>query len=156
MLSKRYESTEVEHRTWLHVPSGNSGPPAVTLTKWLKWCVHARYMKVLSVTVSTFKRRMGKKLGERREKWGAMHRLVVSFWDCFTVTLGWLMHLFYMEGGGGVWWSSLGEILVEYVQNWICDILDQLGRKTLPTGQFLFLTFGYWNGIEIINNYFKN
>ena len=39
----------------------------------------------------------------------------------------------------------------EYVQN--CDILDQLGRKTLPTGQFLFLTFGsYWNGtcIEII------
>ena len=22
MLSKRYESTEVDHRTWLHVPSG--------------------------------------------------------------------------------------------------------------------------------------
>ena len=80
MLSKRYESTEVERRTWLHVPSeGNSGPPAVTLTKWFKWCVHARYMKVLSVTVSTFKRRMEKKLGEGKEKWGAMHRLVVSF-----------------------------------------------------------------------------
>ena len=24
MLSKRYESTEVDHRTWLHVPSGTS------------------------------------------------------------------------------------------------------------------------------------
>ena len=37
MLSKRYESTEVERRTWLYVPSvRNSGPPAVTLTKWLK------------------------------------------------------------------------------------------------------------------------
>ena len=79
---------------------GNSGQPAVTLTKWLKWCVHARYMKVLSVTVSTFKRRMEKKLGERREKWGVMHRLVVSFWDCFTVTLGGLMLLYlYMVGG---------------------------------------------------------
>ena len=66
------------------------------------------------------------------------------------------MLLYYMEGGGGVWWSSPGEILAEYVQN--CDILDQLGRKTLPTctGQFLFLTFGYWNGIEIITNYFEN
>ena len=47
MISKRYDSTEVERRTWLHVPSGNSGLPAVTLTKWLKWCVYARYMKVL-------------------------------------------------------------------------------------------------------------
>ena len=62
------------------------------------------------------------------------------------------MLLYYMEGG--VWWSSLREILVEYVQN--CDILDQLIRKTLPKGQFLFLTFGYWNGIEIITNYFEN
>ena len=62
------------------------------------------------------------------------------------------MLLYYMEGG--VWWSSPGEILVEYKQN--CYILDQLGRKTLPTGQLLFLTFGYWNGIEIITNYFEN
>ena len=54
----------------------------------------------------------------------------------------------------GVWWSFPGDILVEYVQN--CDILYQLGRKTLSTGQFLFLTFGYWNGIEIITNYFEN
>ena len=101
MLSKRYESTEVERRTWLHVSSGNSGPPAVTLTKWLKWCVHARYMKVLSVNVSNFKRRMERSQG-KEEKLGAMHRLEVSFWDCFTVTLGWLMHLFYLEGGGGL------------------------------------------------------
>ena len=27
MLSKRYESTEVDRRTWLHVPSGKSGAP---------------------------------------------------------------------------------------------------------------------------------
>ena len=100
MLSKRYESTEVERIDLC--PRGNSGPPAVTLIKWLKWCVHARYMKVLSVTVSTFKRRMEKKLGERREKWGVMHRLVVSFWDCFTVTAGLIMLLYYMEGGGRV------------------------------------------------------
>ena len=64
-------------------PRRNSGPQAVTFTKWLKWCVHARYMKVLSVIVSTFKKRMEKKLGERREKWGAMHRLVVSFLGLF-------------------------------------------------------------------------
>ena len=37
MLSKRYESTEVDRRTWLHVPSGLTGPPAVTLTKLLKF-----------------------------------------------------------------------------------------------------------------------
>ena len=49
----------------------------------------------------------------------------------------------------GVKWSSPGEILVESVQN--CDILDRFGRKTLATGQFLFLTFGYWNCNEIIN-----
>ena len=62
------------------------------------------------------------------------------------------MLLYYMEGRGLV--VLPGEILVGYVQN--CDILDQLGRKNLPTGQFLFLTFGYWNGIEIITNYFEN
>ena len=33
MLSKRYESTEVDRRTWLHGPRGLTGPPAVTLTK---------------------------------------------------------------------------------------------------------------------------
>ena len=27
MFLKRYESTEVDRRTWLHVPSGLSGPP---------------------------------------------------------------------------------------------------------------------------------
>ena len=67
---------------------------------------------------------MEQKLGERREKRGAMHHLVVSF-GTVLVTLGGLMLLYYMEGGG--LWSSEGEILVEYVQN--CDILDQLGQK---------------------------
>ena len=33
MLSKRYESTDVDRGTWLHMPSGLTGPPAVTLTK---------------------------------------------------------------------------------------------------------------------------
>ena len=37
MLSKRYESTEVDRRTLLHVPLGLTGPPAVTLTKLLKF-----------------------------------------------------------------------------------------------------------------------
>ena len=83
-------------------PRGNSGPPAVTLTKRLKWCVHARYIKVLSVTISMFKRRMENKLGERREKWGTLLHLVVSFLNCFTVILGGLMFLYYMEGGGMV------------------------------------------------------
>ena len=36
MLSKPYESIEVDHRPWPHVPSGLSGAPAVTLIKWLK------------------------------------------------------------------------------------------------------------------------
>ena len=77
--------------------------------------MHARYMKVLSVIVSTFKIRMEMKLGERREKWGAMDRLVVSFWDCFTVTLGGLMLLYYMEGGGMVVlpWRDVGRICAE-------------------------------------------
>ena len=132
-------------------PQGNSGPPTVTLTKWLKWCVHVRYMKVLSVTVSTFKRRMEKNLGERRDKWGAMHRLVVSFCDCFTVALGGLMY--YMEGGRGLVVLPLrhfGRICAEL---WYSG---PTGRKTLTTGQFLFLTSGYWNGIENITNYFEN
>ena len=83
-----------------------------------------------------------------------MHRLVVSFWDCFTVTLGGLNIYFVLYGRRGSGGLPPGEILVKYMQN--CDILDQLGRKTLPTGQFLFLTFGYWSGIYIITNYFEN
>ena len=62
------------------------------------------------------------------------------------------MLLYYMEGGGSGGRPLPEKFLVEYVQN--CDILDQLGRKTLPTGQFLFLTFRYWNGIKILTNYF--
>ena len=37
MLSKRYESTKVDRRTWLYVPWGPIGPPAVKLTKSLKY-----------------------------------------------------------------------------------------------------------------------
>ena len=33
MLSKRYESNEVDRISWLHVPRGLIGPPAVILTK---------------------------------------------------------------------------------------------------------------------------
>ena len=33
MLSKRYESTEVDHRLGYMCPRGLTGPPAVTLTK---------------------------------------------------------------------------------------------------------------------------
>ena len=41
------------------------------------------------------------------------------------------MLLYYMEGRGGVQVVLPGGILVEYVQK--CDIVNQLGRKTLPT-----------------------
>ena len=49
MLSKRYESTEVDRRIGCIWPQGLSGPPAVTLltkrVKWLKYkkrsrCIH--------------------------------------------------------------------------------------------------------------------
>ena len=33
MLSKRYESTEVDRKTWLHVPSGLSGPDSRKVKK---------------------------------------------------------------------------------------------------------------------------
>ena len=141
MLSKCYESTEVERRTWLHVPSG---PPAVTLTKWLKWCVHARYMKVLSVTVSTFKRRMEKKLGERREKWGAMHRLVVSFWDCFTVMAGLCFRTIWKEG---VWWSSPG-----WNYGRICAELWYSGPTWTKKSAYRTVPFLDFLGIEIISS----
>ena len=36
MPSKHYESTKVDRRTWLHLPSG-TGPPAVILTWYLKY-----------------------------------------------------------------------------------------------------------------------
>ena len=63
------------------------------------------------------------------------------------------MLLYYMEGE--VWWSSPGEILVEYVQN--CDILDQLGQKLcLQDSSFSWLLgTGIVKTIEIITNYFE-
>ena len=63
MLSKCYESTEVDRRTWLHVPSGKLWSTSSDTHQ-----VVARYMKVLSVTVSVFKRRIEKKLEKGREK----------------------------------------------------------------------------------------
>ena len=62
------------------------------------------------------------------------------------------MLLYYMEGGGLV-------VLPRRNFGRICAELRYSGptwTKTLPTGQFLFLTFGHWNGIEIIINYFEN
>ena len=46
MLSKRYESTEVDRNTWLHVPSGTPRSTSsdthqvVTTESELKWCIH--------------------------------------------------------------------------------------------------------------------
>ena len=67
-----------------------------------------------------------------------MHRLVVSFLGLFYSD-GRLMLLYYMEGGSG---GPPGEILAEYVLK--CDILDQFGRKTLHTGQFLDIWVLEW------------
>ena len=47
MLLEQYESTEVDRNTCLHVPSGTYGPPAVTLTKWLK------YKRMISTDIDT-------------------------------------------------------------------------------------------------------
>ena len=135
-------------------PRGNSGPPAVTLTKWLRWCVHSRYMNVLSVTVSTFKRRMELKLGERREKWGAimpMDRLVVSFWDCFTVTLGGLMLLYYMEGGGLVVLPrrNFGRICAELWYSGPTFLDKNSANRTVPFLDFWVLEW-YWNYNQLL------
>ena len=141
-------------------PQGNSGPPAVKLTKWLKWCVHARYMKVLSVTDSTFKRRMKKKLEERREKWGAIHCLVVSFWDCFTVTLSGLMLLYYIC----IWKEGLGGLVVLPRRNFgrICAELWYSGPtwtknsayRTVPFLDFWVLEW-YWNYNQLFRKLMK-
>ena len=42
---------------------------------------------------------MEKKLGERREKWGTMHRLVVVL-GLFYIDIKRAYALYYMEGGG--------------------------------------------------------
>ena len=126
---------------------GNSGPPAVTLTKWLKWSVHARYINILSVTVSTFKRRMEKKLlGERREKWGAMHRLVVSFLGLFYSDIR-RAYAFVLYGRRGrVWWSpqrKFGRICAELRYSeptWT----KNSAYRTVPFLDFWVLEW-YWN-----------
>ena len=63
MLSKRHESSEVDHRTWQHVPSGTLGPPAVTLIKYLKFierllqrCMHHFKSDVIKIwTICAFR-----------------------------------------------------------------------------------------------------
>ena len=37
MPSNRYESTEIERRNWLHLPSGTNDPLAVTHNKYMKY-----------------------------------------------------------------------------------------------------------------------
>ena len=146
MLSKRYESTEVERRTWLHVPSGKLWSTSSD-THQVSEVMCACQIYECSVTVSAFKW-MEKKLGERREKWGAMHRLVVS-WDYLTVTLGGLMLLYYMEGGGGgVWWSTpggrnFGRICAEL---WFSEPTwtKNSAYRTVPFLDFWVLEW-YWN-----------
>ena len=149
-------------------PRRTSGPSAETLTKWLKWCVHARYMKVLSVTVSTYKRRMEKKLGE---KWGAMHRLVVSFWDCFTVSLGGLMLLYYMEGGGLVvlprrnfgricaelWYSgptwtknSAYRTVIRFLDFWVLECILTINEGDWMLNSWLHTFWMFWSNTETV------
>ena len=73
-------------------------------------------MKVLSVTVSRFKRRMEKKLGESKEREVPKSFFVLGFGDVFRVTLGRLMNL---KRGKE---APPRKNLLEYVQN--CDILN--------------------------------
>ena len=54
------------------------------------------------MTVSTFKRRMEKKLGEKRKvRCHASFGTVVSFGDCLTVTAGLCFCTIWKEGSGG-------------------------------------------------------
>ena len=107
-------------------------------------------MNVLSVTVSE---KNGKEARGKKRK-GRCHGSVGSYFlELFYSDIRGVVLLYFLEGAGSGG-PPPGEISVKYMQN--CDILNQLGRKTLPTGQFLFLTFGYWNGIEIITDYFEN
>ena len=127
-------------------PRGISGPRAVTLTKWLKWCVHASYMNVLSVTVSTFKRRMEKKLGERREKWGAMHRLVVSFLGLFYSNIRWAyVFVLYGRRGGFVVLPrrNFGRICAELSYSELTWTKNS-AYTTVPFLDFWILEW-YWN-----------
>ena len=121
-------------------PRGNSGPPAVTFTKWLKWCV--QIYEVLSVTVSTFKRRMEKKRKVRCH---------ASFGSKF-------LGLFYSEirrayafvlygKRGGFWWSpprrNFGRICAELWYSgptWT----KNSAYMTVPFLDFLVLEW-YWN-----------
>ena len=77
-------------------------------------------MKVLSVSVSRFKRRMEKKLGEREVP---KSFFVLGFGDVFRVILGRLMNLKRRkEPPPPSPAPPPGKNLLEYVQN--CDILD--------------------------------
>ena len=53
MLSKRYESIEVNLKTWLHVPSRLSGSPAVTVNKLLKSTKMCVMPKVFTIELDT-------------------------------------------------------------------------------------------------------
>ena len=84
-----------------------------------------------------------------------MHRLVVSFWDCFTVTLGGLMPLYYMEGGGLVDLPrrNFGRICAELCYSgptWT----KNSAYRTVPFLDFWVLEW-YWNDNQLFWKFMK-
>ena len=134
-------------------PRGLSGPPAVTLTKWLK-CACQIYEGSICHRLKRFRRRMEKKLGGSKKTEVLKSFFVLGFGDILRVTLGRLMNLNYMEEGGPPpekVWSNMCRIVIFWTN------LDE--KLCLQEWEFLFLTFWYWNvlnGIEIISNNFEN
>ena len=68
MLSKRYESTGVERRTWLHVPSGKLWSTSSDTHQVVEVICACQIYEGSICHCLNVKRRMEKKLGERGEK----------------------------------------------------------------------------------------
>ena len=104
MLSKRYESTEVERRTWQHVPSGKlwstSNGTHLVVEVMCTWKIYeGSICHRLNVWEKNEKEARGKK-----KKVRCMHRLVLSFLGLFYSDIR-RAYAFCSIWKGGVWWS---------------------------------------------------
>ena len=54
MLSKTYEFTEVDRRTWLHMPFGTYGPPTLKLSFKPAW----QFVQVIVIVVALRKQKV--------------------------------------------------------------------------------------------------
>ena len=54
MLSKRYELTEVDRRTWLHVPSGTHWSTSSDTRQIVQYVLHASYQILVTVLLPSY------------------------------------------------------------------------------------------------------